>query len=158
MELSSASIVAEPAHRRPGVSATSSEYPAPVATVAEKLRIPAGALVRVIDPPPGTAERLGPLPPGARLVEGSVEVDAVVLFAPDSGALREHLAEAVRAAAGDRLLWLAYPKGGSGVATDLNRDRVASLVAEAGVTAVSQVAIDAVWSALRLRPSERYRA
>jgi hypothetical protein len=32
------------------------------------------------------------------------------------------------------------------------------MVNAAGVTAVSQVAIDAIWSALRLRPSGRYRS
>jgi hypothetical protein len=127
-------------------------------SVAEKLRIPIDGRVRVINPPSGVADLLGPLPQGARLADEAGQLDAVVLFAADSGALREHLGEAVEAAAGDRLLWVAYPKGGSGVATDLNRDRVAVLVAEAGVTAVSQVAIDAVWSALRLRSSARYES
>jgi hypothetical protein len=129
-----------------------------MASVSEKLRIPAAALVRVINGPPETAELLAPLPPGVKLTDEPIEVDAVVLFAQDTGAIKAHLADAVRAASGDRLLWVAYPKGGSGVATDLNRDKVAAVVTSEGMTAVSQVAIDTTWSALRLRPSERYRS
>jgi hypothetical protein len=36
--------------------------------------------------------------------------------------------------------------------TDLNRDSLAALLAEGGVQPVRQIAIDAVWSALRFRP------
>jgi hypothetical protein len=128
-----------------------------MATVAEKMRIPINARLRLINGPPGAADMLGALPAGVQVMDTAAEVDAVILFANDRAALEAHLAEAVRAASGDRLLWVAYPKGGSGVATDLNRDRVAELVTRAGVTAVTQVAIDSTWSALRLRPSERYR-
>ena len=131
---------------------------AAMTSVAEKLRIRPGALVRVIDPPPGVADALGHLPPGARPTEDPAPADAVLLFVRDDAALRARLPQAVAPGGEDRLLWVAYPKGGSGVATDLNRDRVAAAVVEAGVTAVTQVAIDETWSALRLRPSERYRS
>jgi len=36
--------------------------------------------------------------------------------------------------------------------TDLNRDSLAALLAEGSVQPVRQIAIDAVWSALRFRP------
>jgi hypothetical protein len=129
-----------------------------MASVAEKLRIPAAGVVRVINGPSDAADLLGPMPPGVELSGQAVEAAAVVLFVQDGAALARYLGDAVRAASGDRLLWLAYPKGGSGLATDLNRDKVAALVTGAGVTAVSQVAIDTTWSALRLRPSDRYRS
>jgi hypothetical protein len=114
--------------------------------------------VRIINGPPDATALLGPVAAGIVLSEEPGEADAVVLFAQDGAALARHLGDAVRAASGDRILWLAYPKGGSGLATDLNRDKVAALVTAEGVTAVSQVSIDATWSALRLRPSERYHS
>jgi hypothetical protein len=126
--------------------------------VAEKLRIRSGAVVRLINAPPNAADLLGPLPPDARLTGERVEADAVILFAQDRQTLMAHLGDAVHAASGDRLLWVAYPKGGSGVATDINRDKVAALVIDEGVTVVSQVALDSTWSALRARASERYQA
>ena len=50
------------------------------------------------------------------------------------------------------LAWIAYPKAGQ-LGTDLNRDRLVTSVAEAGVQPVRQIAIDATWSALRFRPA-----
>ena len=55
------------------------------------------------------------------------------------------------AARRDALAWVAYPKAGQ-LGTDLNRDRLAGLLAERNVRAVRQVSIDDVWSALRFRP------
>ena len=50
------------------------------------------------------------------------------------------------------VLWLAYPKGGSGIETDLSRDHGWDAPRDAGWRPVSQVAVDEVWSALRWRP------
>jgi hypothetical protein len=50
---------------------------------------------------------------------------------------------------------IAYPKGTSGVKTDLNRDRLAKAVAPTGWRAVRLVALDEIWSAMRFRPAER---
>lgn len=52
------------------------------------------------------------------------------------------------------LAWIAYPKGGSGVPTDLNRDKLWDALVTSGWRPVRNVAIDATWSALRFRPAE----
>lgn len=49
-------------------------------------------------------------------------------------------------------MWVAYPKTTSGVATDLTRDVGWATMNEAGWGVVSQVAVDATWSALRFKP------
>ena len=49
------------------------------------------------------------------------------------------------------LTWIAYPKAGQ-LGTDLNRDSVAEILSAEGVRPVRQIAVDDVWSALRLRP------
>jgi hypothetical protein len=46
---------------------------------------------------------------------------------------------------------VAYPKAGH-LGTDLNRDRLRDVLLALGVQPVRQVAIDGVWSALRVRP------
>jgi hypothetical protein len=127
-------------------------------STAERLLIKPGARVCVLGDEPGTAGRLGPLPTGSTLAETG-RADAVVLFARSADAVTRHLPEAARAAGPDGLLWLAYPKGTSGLKTDLGRDTMTALTdAIAGLTGVTLVSIDDVWSAMRLRPSERYRA
>jgi hypothetical protein len=127
-------------------------------STADRLLMRPGARIRVVGDEPASADRLGPLPAGSTLVEAG-PADAVVLFARSSDAVTRHLPEAARSAGPDGLLWLVYPKGTSGLKTDLGRDTMTALTDPiAGLTGVTLVSIDATWSAMRLRPSERYRA
>lgn len=58
-------------------------------------------------------------------------------------------------AAGDALLWFAYPKGTSKKYTcDFNRDDGWDVLRKLGFDSVRQVAIDEDWSALRFRRVE----
>ena len=78
--------------------------------------------------------------------------DAVLVFVRDRGELAARGEPAITAGRRDALAWVAYPKAGQ-LGTDLNRDTLAAAVRERGVQPVRQVAIDEVWSALRLRPA-----
>lgn len=78
--------------------------------------------------------------------------DLVQLFCSNRADL-ERLAEAAIVATKPRgRLWVCYPKGGSGVETDLSRDVRWDPLVDAGWRPVTQVSVDAVWSALRFRP------
>ena len=48
-------------------------------------------------------------------------------------------------------LWLAYPKKSGAIRSDITRDHGWDLVTALGLLAVTQVAIDENWSALRFR-------
>jgi hypothetical protein len=59
------------------------------------------------------------------------------------------------AAAGDAVIWFAYPKGASKRYTcEFNRDTGWDVIRGAGFESVRQVAIDEDWSALRFRRQE----
>jgi hypothetical protein len=49
------------------------------------------------------------------------------------------------------ILWVSYPKQAKGPRSDLNRDVLREELARRGWQAVSQVAIDDRWSALRFK-------
>jgi hypothetical protein len=55
----------------------------------------------------------------------------------------------------DGVLWFAYPKGTSGIKTDINRDILRLTAEEYGITTVTAVSINDTWSALRFRPVDR---
>ena len=78
--------------------------------------------------------------------------DAVLVFVRTAAELGRLGAPALRGGREDSLAWIAYPKAGQ-LGTDLTRDVLAALLRESGVQPVRQVAIDDVWSALRLRPA-----
>lgn len=58
------------------------------------------------------------------------------------------------AAAGDAVVWLAYPKKSSPLFEDLSRDHGWQPVEDAGWKGVAQVAINHDWSAMRFRRLE----
>lgn len=49
---------------------------------------------------------------------------------------------------------VAYPKGSKAAGYDVNRDTLAAFARTVGLVAVANVAIDEIWSALRLRPDD----
>lgn len=55
----------------------------------------------------------------------------------------------------DGLLWVCYPKQTAKVETNLNRDILWKLIEPRGLRPVTQIALDATWSALRFRPAEK---
>lgn len=119
------------------------------ADIAKKLQIKPGQAVAVVaaaqDVPRVTDAAVNPAvaPPVA---------DAIIVFARTAADLDGLADPAVAAARLDKLVWIAYPKGGK-LGTDLNRDVLARLLTGRGVQPVRQVAIDDTWSALRFRPA-----
>ncbi|MDB5271993.1 MAG: hypothetical protein JWO58_360 [Chitinophagaceae bacterium] len=55
----------------------------------------------------------------------------------------------------DSVLWFAYPKGTSGIKTDINRDTIREKAEAFGITTVTAISIDETWSALRFRPIDK---
>ena len=55
----------------------------------------------------------------------------------------------------DSVLWFAYPKGTSKIKTDINRDTIRKTGEGYGITTVTAISINEIWSALRFRPIDR---
>jgi hypothetical protein len=75
--------------------------------------------------------------------------DVILLFAVSAAALERRLAPALRALAPGGGLWLAWPKRGSGLASDLGDRAVRELGLASGLVDNKVCAIDATWSGLR---------
>ena len=116
--------------------------------LASKLQIKPGRSVAVVDAPSGVEITL---PAGSSAADPAA-ADAVIAFVRTAAELAARAGPAIDAGRQDRLAWVAYPKAGR-LGTDLNRDRLRDALLELGVQPVRQVAIDDVWSALRIRPA-----
>lgn len=77
----------------------------------------------------------------------------LLVFVRERADVSRALAAALHYPAGGRL-WCAYPKKSGALAADIDRDHGWEPLHEAGFLPVSQVAIDADWSALRFRRRE----
>jgi hypothetical protein len=115
--------------------------------VAERLQVKNGRRLTVIDAPAGLDGTIGAHDARTDIAEA----DVVLLFVTDrarfDAAVPPTLAKAPRTA----ILWIAYPKLTSKLAGDLNRNIIHNLAPSHGLDTVSQIAIDADWSALRFK-------
>ena len=82
---------------------------------------------------------------------------ALVAFVATRRELDRFEAAIVESALADRLTWVVYPKGGQ-MGTDLNRDILWKSLLERGIRPVTNVSIDATWTALRFRPTALVRS
>jgi hypothetical protein len=127
-------------------------------TLVEKLQLKPGMKLRLLNAPPGYTEKLEKALKGISILsQADGDVPAVLLFVTTL-AEAGHLAPgAVQMVKEDGLVWVAYPKGGSGVKTDVNRDKLWPVVESLGWRPVRMVAIDEGWSAMRFRPESRVK-
>lgn len=114
--------------------------------LAKKLLVRPGSRVAVVNAPP-TIDLV--LPPGVSPSERG-PADIVLVYARDRAALAKVLSRATKRVADGGSLWVAYPKAGK-LGTDLNRDSLARALQAEGLEPVAQIAVDEVWSALRLK-------
>jgi hypothetical protein len=113
-----------------------------------KLQLKPGQSVAIVNAPADAALELANHP----IAERPAEADAVIAYCTNQAELEALSDDFVPPASRDALTWVAYPKAGL-LGTDLTRDVLAELVKAKGVQPVRQVALDDVWSALRLRPA-----
>lgn len=116
-----------------------------------KLGIAEGHRVAFAGAPSEFGRALGPLPDGVAVrarVRGPLDV--IVAFFTRRAELERRYPRLVTALEPDGGLWVAWPKGSSGVATDLAEDVVREVAIANGMVDNKVCAIDEVWSGLRL--------
>jgi hypothetical protein len=125
-------------------------------SLAQKLQLKAGQCLRVLNATQSYVDRLAQeLPDIIVNVDGSGSTEAVLLFVSSLAEAERLAPTAIGQIDVNGLLWIAYPKGGSKIKTDVNRDRLWEAIKPTGWRPVRQVALDEVWSAMRFRPAGR---
>lgn len=115
--------------------------------VAERLQVKSGRRLAVIGASPELDRAIGAADARAELGRA----DVVLIVGPDRAGLEASLPTTLAEACDTAILWVAYPNLSSSLASDLGRDTIRALVPHYGLDTVSQIAIDADWSALRLK-------
>jgi hypothetical protein len=123
-----------------------------VSTLAQKLRIPVGGKVLLLECPEEVEPLLEDLPPGTSSVKrGRGPFPAVIGFVERQRDVERVFKQARAALDSEGVLWLAFPKKSSDIDTDIGRDRGWDALADRGWVPVSNVSIDDTWSALRFK-------
>lgn len=119
-----------------------------------KLNLKDQATIHVIGAPPSFDEELRQLTgvDVKRTITAKTRTSFAMAFAITHAELDARSAALARAADGDAVIWIAYPKGTSKrYRCEFNRDSGWKVLTTAGFETVRMVAIDEDWSALRFR-------
>ncbi|MGW6279451.1 DUF3052 domain-containing protein [Kribbella sp. NPDC055071] len=118
--------------------------------LAAKLGIKAEHVV-LLDNAPAGFEIEG-LPEGTTVVRraGRSSYDVILAFCPDRARLIKRLPLLLPKTTTAGMIWIAWPKRSSGVASDLNDNGIREVALPLGVVDTKVCAIDSTWSGLKL--------
>lgn len=121
-------------------------------TLAQKMWIRENQRLLVQNAPGGFRAKLGDLPSGVTILSRPTKpIDAILCFVTSRKELTAQLLRLKSLLQPGGSLWVAYPKGTSGMKADINRDVIANFALENGMKGVALIAVDSTWSALRLK-------
>lgn len=121
--------------------------------LAQKLLIKPGMKVALLHAPADYRARLDPLPADVTLNEfASAGHDLVQVFVSTVADLNARFRPALESLQPGGILWICYPKKSGAIKTDITRDHGWEAAQQADWHGVTQISLDATWSALRFRP------
>jgi hypothetical protein len=122
--------------------------------LARKLGLNPGMRALILASPPGYLKLLTPPADVLTASPRAQETYAFVqVFATRLSEVSDFAKKLPKLAGPNALVWISYPKKTSATESNLSRDVVREAMSGTGWRAVSIVAIDEVWSALRFRPA-----
>jgi hypothetical protein len=127
--------------------------------LAKKLGMKSAMRVFVVDAPPQLRELLADAPPDLVWLDKLATFELALAFARSMSAWTASLAMLEPKLATAGMIWAAWPKRSSGVATDLSEGAIRDAGLAAGLVDVKVCAIDATWSGLKFvrRVRDRWR-
>jgi len=116
----------------------------------KKLGLRENQRVAFVNEPANFRTQLGDLPIKTEVVNRlTAPLNLVVLFVTSENELAKRFTAIAGKLAPDGMIWVAWPKKSSGVATDLVFDRVQRIGLDTGLVDVKICAIDEIWSGLK---------
>ena len=117
----------------------------------KKLGFKEGFRVGFINPPDGFQNELGPLPGGVTIFMTRLPrlLDLILFFVDSQRKLEREFPKLAQKLTSSGMLWIAWPKKASGVATDLSDNSVRQIGLDAGLVDVKVCAVNEIWSGLK---------
>lgn len=124
-----------------------------VGELSKKLKLKQGQRALVINAPKKYFAELANLPDGVEMTQ-NIEglVDWAQLFVHNQAELAKLLPQVLDALKPETTLWITFPKGTSGLQTDLTRDKGWDPIRDTNLRWVTLISINQSWSAFGFRP------
>jgi hypothetical protein len=118
--------------------------------LVQKIGLKPGHRLALAGEPEGFIRELAPLPERVIVATGGKKpLDCVILFADEARTLESRIARWAARLAPAGMLWVAWPKKASKVATDVTEAIVRNTGLESGLVDVKICAVNDIWSGLK---------
>jgi len=122
------------------------------ATVADKLKIKSGNTLLPVNAPANFKTALEGLPAGVKISPDAKNYQQIHWFVKDRKQMEKELGKILKLLKEDVTCWIYYPKGTSGIQTDLTRDKGwDELLKHDELQWISLISFDATWSTFAFR-------
>ncbi|HEY0761966.1 MAG TPA: hypothetical protein VGD61_06300 [Pyrinomonadaceae bacterium] len=119
-------------------------------SLAKKIGIKEGSRVALVNAPKDFQFEPKELPDTVVFTKPtSTSLDIILFFVTTERALVKDFSKLAARLTANGMIWIAWPKKNSGVATDLSFDRVQRIGLDAGLVDVKICAVDDTWSGLK---------
>ena len=116
----------------------------------KKLGIKEGSRIALVNAPKDFQSELGELPDNVQFIKRPTKsLDIILLFVLNERALTRDFAKLAATLVSNGMIWIAWPKKISGVATGLSEQLVREIGLNAGLVDVKICAINETWSGLK---------
>ena len=122
-------------------------------TISQKLRIKENFTLLTLNAPADFKKGLTNLPKGVKIVSSGKEYDQVHWFVTTRAQLEKEMSKVMKLVKDEVIVWVYYPKGTSGVQTDLTRDKGWDCLLSEGdkLTWISLISFNDTWSVFGFR-------
>ena len=122
-------------------------------TISDKLRIKAKDILLTLNAPADFKKGLKGLPAGVKITETIKDYNQVHWFVMNQAQMQKDLGKVMKLVKPDVVVWVYYPKGTSGIQTDLNRDKGWDVLMKENdkLTWINLISFDDTWSVFGLR-------
>ena len=122
-------------------------------TLAQKLRIQEGSVLLTLNAPKNFEKSLGNLPADVEITTTGKQFNQVHWFVLNRTQMEKEMSKVMKLLKPEVTVWVYYPKGTSGIQTDLTRDKGWDCLLAEGdkLTWISLISFDATWSVFGFR-------
>jgi len=121
-------------------------------TTAQKLRIKDDFTILAVNAPGDFKANMGALPKGVEISSNAKNYNQVHWFLKNKSQMEKELSKVLKLVKGDVVCWIYYPKGSSGIQTDLTRDKGwDALLKHKELQWISLISFDETWSTFGFR-------
>ena len=121
-------------------------------STAQKLRIKDDFTILTFNAPGNFKASMGALPKGVQISSSAKNYNQVHWFVMKKSQMEKELSKVLKLVKGDVICWIYYPKGSSGIQTDLTRDKGwDALLSHNELQWISLISFDDTWSTFGFR-------